>query len=92
MACKKNVTNKVKDEAKNIVEKWWNIAKWKLKYVNQKWFFWLDEREQSFIETTYIVVLQMCPKLDWEDFLERLRKAHEGNLWVKSIIKSLPKR
>jgi hypothetical protein len=34
----------------------------------------LEENEQNFLERIYIIVVQMCPDLSWEDYLDRLRK------------------
>jgi hypothetical protein len=41
--------------------------------INQKWFFSLEQKEQDFIESTFMIVVQMCPELTWENFIERLR-------------------
>jgi hypothetical protein len=35
-----------------------------------------------------MIVLQMCPGLEWEEFLNRLRKATQCNTWIKTIIKN----
>ena len=88
---KKNLKSKDVN-GKAVLEKWWEIAKWKLKYANQRWFFSLEDYEQSFIETTYLVVLQMCPQLEWEDYIERLRKAFDCNKGIKTVVKRTPIR
>jgi hypothetical protein len=51
----------------------------KIKNSTQKRFFSLEEKEQSFLETTYMVVVQICPELSWEDFLKRLSKTDKFN-------------
>ena len=40
-----------------------------------KWFFSLEQKEQDFIESMFIIVVQMCPELTWENFIDRSRKA-----------------
>ena len=84
----RKTADKVKTQWKNLVKKWWEIWAWKLKYATQKWFFSLDEDQQSFIETTYMVVLQLCPDLWWEDYLDRMRKAHACNVWFEKIVEN----
>jgi hypothetical protein len=34
----------------------------------------LEQKEQDFIESMFIAVVQMCPELTWENFIDRLRK------------------
>lgn len=76
-----------KGKKKLVAQKWEEILKWKIKNVTQKRFFSLEEKEQNFLETTYMIVSQMCPELTWEDFLDHLRKTDKFNTWAKSIIK-----
>jgi len=52
---------------------------WKVKNSVQRWFFSLEEKEQNFLETTYMIVVQICPELSWEDFLYRLSKTDKFN-------------
>ena len=52
---------------------------WKIKNATQKWFFSLEEKEQAFLETTYMIVVQICPELTRENFLDRLRKSDKIN-------------
>jgi hypothetical protein len=52
---------------------------WKIKNSTQKRFFSLEEKEQSFLETTYMIVVQICSELSWEDFLKRLSKTDKFN-------------
>lgn len=85
----KKESSKVKSNRKNVTEKWKEIMERKIKNATQKWFFSLEEKEQVFLETTYIIVIQICPKLTWEDFLDRLRKADKINTWAKSVIKKV---
>lgn len=63
------------------------IAEWKVRNSTQKWFFSLEENEQKLLENTYIVVMQMCPDLTWEDYLKRLRIIDKCNATTKSVIK-----
>ena len=56
-----------------------------LKNANQKWFFSLEEREQKLLETSYVVILQICPELTWEDYLNRLRIADTCNKTTKAV-------
>jgi hypothetical protein len=35
----------------------------------------LEQKEQDFVESMFMIVVQMCPELTWEDFIDRLRKA-----------------
>ena len=55
------------------------------KNINQKWFFSLEEREQKLLETSYVVVLQICPELTWEDYLNRLRIVDTCNKTTKAV-------
>ena len=86
-ARKENV--KDKSNRKNVTEKWKEIMEWKAKNATQRWFFSLEEKEQNFVETTYMIVVQICPKLTWKDYLDRLSKTDKFNTWAKSIIKKV---
>jgi hypothetical protein len=37
----------------------------------------------------FIIVVQMCPELTWENFIDRLRKADRVKVWWKAIIKKV---
>ena len=76
---------------KFLAEKWKEIVEWKLKNSTQKWFFSLEEKEQDFLERIYIIVVQMCPELSWEDYLDRLRKIDNYDKWAKSVVKLVRK-
>ena len=80
---------KEKSKRKVVTEKWKEILEWKIKNATQRWFFSLEEKEQNFLETTYMIVVQICPELTWEDFLTRLSKTDKFNTWAKSIIKKV---
>jgi hypothetical protein len=56
-----------------------------VKNVNQKRFFSLEEREQKLLEMSYAVILQLCPELTWEDYLNRLRIANTCNKTTKAV-------
>lgn len=87
---KANEWNKrIKLKWKKVTERWKEIMERKIKNSTQKRFFSLEEKEQSFLETTYMIVVQMCPELSWEDFLKRLSKTDKYNTWASSIIKSV---
>ena len=86
---KKNIKKSEKVDKKLILQKWDEITKWKLANANQKWFFSLEQKEQDFIESMFIIVVQMCPELTWENFIDRLRKADRVKVWEKAIIKKL---
>lgn len=86
---KKNIKKSEKVDKKLILQKWDEVTKWKLANANQKWFFSLEQKEQDFIESMFIIVVQMCPELTWEDFVDRLRKADRVKAWWKAIIKKV---
>ncbi len=85
----KEENKKIKSKGKKVTEKWKEIMEWKIKNSTQKRFFSLEEKEQSFLETTYMIVVQICSELSWEDFLKRLSKTDKFNTWASSIIKSV---
>ena len=86
---KKNIKKSEKVDKKFILQKWDEITKWKLANANQRWFFSLEQKEQDFIESMFIAVVQMCPELTWESFIDRLRKADRVKVWWKAIIKKV---
>ena len=86
---KKNTKNSEKVDKLFLAKKWDEITKWKLVNANQKWFFSLEQKEQDFIESMFIIVVQMCPELTWENFIDRLRKADRVKVWWKAIIKKV---
>ena len=86
---KKNIKKSEKVDKKLILQKWDEVTKWKLANANQKWFFSLEQKEQDFIESMFIIVVQMCPELTWEIFVERLRKVDRVRDWWKAIIRKV---
>ena len=86
---KKNIKKSEKVDKKLILQKWDEVTKWKLANANQKWFFSLEQKEQDFIESMFIIVVQMCPELTWENFIDRLRKADRVKAWWKAILKKV---
>ena len=85
----KKESSKVKSMKKKVTEKWKEIMEWKVKYATQKRFFSLEGKEQAFLETTYMIVVQICPELTRENFLDRLRKADKINTWAKSVVRTV---
>ena len=86
---KKNTKKSEKVDKLFLAKKWDEITKWKLGNANQKWFFSLEQKEQDFIESIFIIVVQMCPELTWEIFVERLRKVDRVRDWWKAIIRKV---
>lgn len=86
---KKNIKKSEKVDKMFIAKKWDEITKWKLANVNQRWFFSLEQKEQDFVESIFMIVVQMCPELTWEIFIDRLRKADRVKVWWKAIIKKV---
>jgi hypothetical protein len=37
----------------------------------------------------FIAVVQMCPELTWENFIDRLRKTDRVKVWGKTVIKKV---
>ena len=74
-------------DKKNIVKRGKEFADWMAKNVNQKRFFSLEEREQKLLEMSYAVILQLCPELTWEDYLNRLRIADTCDRTSKAVKK-----
>ena len=94
MIKKEKNTKKVSKKSEKVdklflAKKWDEITKWKLVNANQKWFFSLEQKEQDFIESIFIIVVQMCPELTWEIFIERLRKVDRVRDWWKAIIRKV---
>ena len=95
MTKKETTTKKTKKistaDKKNIAKRGKEFTDWMMKNVNQKWFFSLEEREQKLLEMSYVVVLQICPELTWEDYLNRLRIADTCSRTSKAVKKSTMK-
>ncbi len=95
MPKKETTTKKTKKlsetDKKNIAKRGKEFAEWMVKNVNQKRFFSLEEREQKLLEMSYTVVLQLCPELTWEDYLNRLRIADTCNKTTKAVKKGTMK-
>ena len=89
MPKKETTTKKTKKistaDKKNIAKRGKEFADWMVKNVNQKRFFSLEEREQKLLEMSYAVILQLCPELTWEDYLNRLRIADTCNKTTKAV-------
>ena len=89
MTKKETTTKKTKKistaDKKNIAKRGKEFADWMVKNVNQKRFFSLEEREQKLLEMSYAVILQLCPELTWEDYLNRLRIADTCNKTTKAV-------
>lgn len=77
-------------DKKLIIQRVKEFTEWMIKNKTQKRFFSLEEREQKLLETSYIVVLQMCPEVTWEDYLNRLRMIDTCNTKTKSVVKNVP--
>ena len=75
---------------KLITQRSKELAERKLKNATQKWFFSQDERSQKLLENTYRVVLQLCPNLTREDYINRLRIADNCNSASKAVAKANP--
>ena len=58
------------------------------KNVNQKWFFWLEEREQNLLKMAYLVQIKNNPELWREEYINSLRLADKWNTITKGIIKN----
>lgn len=90
---KKNTTDKKpgKDMAhkKLVIKKWDELIKWEAKNLTQKRFFSLESKEQSLLKKTYIIFAQVCPELNWEDYLDRLRKSDKQDAVTKSVLKKV---
>ena len=85
----KNTKKSEKVDKLFLAKKWDEITKWKLANANQKWFFSSEQKEQDFIESIFIIVVQMCPELTWEIFVECLRKVDRVRDWWKAIIRKV---
>lgn len=99
MLKKENATKKV--DAKNddkkdkrykdklVMQKGDELLKWRVKNAAQKWFFSLEDNEQKLLEKAYLIFVQQCPELIWEDYLDRLRKSDQYSNATKAIIKKV---
>lgn len=74
----------IKQRSKEFLE-------WKKNNLTQKRFFSLEEKEQKLVETSYIVIMQLCPDLTWEDYLHRLRISDNCNKTTKAVKKGAMK-
>ena len=72
-------------DKKNIAKRGKEFTDWMVKNINQKRFFSLEEREQKLLEMSYAVILQLCPELTWEDYVNRLRIADTCNKTTKAV-------
>lgn len=82
---------KMNDNTKKLIsQRTKEFMEWKVKNVDQKWFFSQDERSQRLLEDTYVIVLQLCPSLTREDYINRLRIADNCDKTKKVISKINP--
>ena len=82
---------KMNDNTKKLIsQRTKEFMELKVKNVDQKWFFSQDERSQRLLEDTYVIVLQLCPNLTWEDYINRLRIADNCDKTKKVISKINP--
>jgi len=72
-------------DKKKIAKRGKEFTDWMVKNANQKWFFSLEERDQKLLEMSYIVILQLCPELTREDYLNRLRIADTCDKTTKAV-------
>lgn len=92
---KKEIKNKDNKEnsRKNIVkEKAEELLRWKKDNLTQKWFFSLEPKEQTLLEETYLIFVQKCPDLTWEEFINHLRKTDNRAVRTKTVTKSIIKK
>ena len=75
---------------KIIAQKSKELVDWEIKNVNQKWFFWLEEREQNLLKMAYLVQIKNNPGLWREEYINSLRLADKWNTVTKEIIKNTP--
>ena len=94
MAKKESVTKNSRKEKESInkiiAQKSKELVDWEIKNVNQKWFFWLEEREQNLLKMTYLVQIKNNPELWREEYINNLRLADKWNTVTKGIIKNTP--
>lgn len=83
--------NKIKGKSKRklIKEKADKLLKWKKENATPKRFFSLEKKEQTLLEETYLIFVQMCPELTWEEFIDHLRKTNNRSTRTKSITKAI---
>lgn len=88
---KKEITknNKETSKRKLIKKKAEELLRWKKNNITQKRYFSLEEKEQTLLEETYLVFVQMCPELTWEEFVDHLRKTNNRSTRTKTITKSI---
>lgn len=72
-------------DKKNIAKRGKEFTERMVRNVNQKRFFSLEEKEQKLLEMSYAVILQLCPELTWEDYLNRLRIADTCNKTTRAV-------
>ena len=80
-----------KDDKEFIKKRGKEFLEWKKKNLTQKWFFSLEEREQKLVETSYMAIMQLCPDLTREDYLNRVRLSDTCNKTTKAVKKSTMK-
>ena len=80
-----------KDDKEFIKKRGKEFLEWKKKNLTQKCFFSLEEREQKLVETSYMAIMQLCPDLTREDYLNRVRFSDTCNKTTKAVKKSTMK-
>ena len=80
-----------KDDKEFIKKRSKEFLEWKKKNLTQKRFFSLEEREQKLVETSYMAIMQLCPDLTREDYLNRIRVADACNKTTKTVKKGTMK-
>jgi hypothetical protein len=79
-----------KSENKKLAtQKAQELMTWKKNNLTQKRFFSLEEKEQHLVEKIYLIFVQVCPDLSWEDYLDRLRKSDNHDAITKTIAKKI---
>ena len=94
MSKKESVTKNNRKEKESInriiAQKSKELLDWEVKNANQKWFFWLEGREQKLLKMTYLVRIKNNPELWREEYINNLRLADKWNTVTKGIIKNTP--
>lgn len=80
-----------KDDKEFIKKRSKEFLEWKKKNLTQKRFFSLEEKEQKLIETAYLAIMQLCPDLTREEYLNRVRLADTCNRTSNAIKKGTMK-
>lgn len=88
----KKKDNKEKSKRNIVKEKAEELLIWKKNNLTQKWFFSLEPKEQTLLEETYLIFVQKCPELTWEEFINHLRKTNNRSTRTKTITKSIIKK